>query len=147
MALLTIDDHPAIRAAIDVAVTPRDLPDDTIAEEIFREAASLAVEEQVPDWATLTGVLAARVRKAAIYTCAALLCEITPIYTTESVGRWSGTRAALDPAARAQRLRTMAQTEIDAIMFPGKGYPTLPLIIAGRGRWESETGWTRRWPR
>lgn len=135
MALLTVADHDAIRGAIDARLGARDLSDALIATEIYRPAAEAAVVARVPDYASRTPAEQEALRRAAIYLCAAALCPVAPVMQSETISRWSGTRAGtLDPEARARELRALAEAELSMITTGG-ALPGLPFVFGlARGR-------------
>ncbi len=136
MPLLTLDDHAAIRAAIDARLTPRDLPDELIAQEIYRGAAKREIVRRDPLAETRVDAEGASVRRAAILYCAAQLCPVAPLYSNETVGKWSGSRAGVDPVRRRTELLHAYEAELGLVLGTGALIPVFPLLIAGRGRWD-----------
>lgn len=112
MPLLSASDHPAIRAAIDARVTSADLSDEVIAAPVYRDAAEAEILRRVPDAEALVGAARAGIQRAAIYYCAALLARQTPVWTSETISRWSGSRA-VDLNRRAAELLALSDKEIN----------------------------------
>lgn len=133
--LLTVADHDAIRGAIDARLTARDLSDAVLSAEIYRPAADAEVQRRDPAWATRAGAQREALRRAAIYLCAAKLCPVAPVLTSETVSRWSGSREPIDLSARARELRGMVEIEL-ATVLQADGQLVAPVIaIAAPGRW------------
>ena len=140
MAILTSDDYPAIRAALDVSLDSSNLPDSLIALDIYSNHADQFVYERDPDADTRTGENANRIKRAAIYFCAALLAPVVVRITSLAVQTRdvSYSRPVFDPVERAAELRAMAEAEIDEILTPAEeapGRPTMFDVASGtRGR-------------
>jgi len=140
VAILDSDDYLAIRAAIDIDLDSSKLPDATIALDIFSGQADREVYERDPDADDRTGDDAKRIKAAAIYFCAALLCPVVVRLTslTTQTRDVSYSRPAFDYAERAAELRAMAEAEIDEVLTPTEeapGRPTMFDTAAGtRGR-------------
>ena len=73
MTLLLITDYPAIRAALDTELDAEVLPDSTIDLSIYRQAAEDDVLALHPEAESETGDNLDRVKRAAIFFCAARL--------------------------------------------------------------------------
>lgn len=140
MAILTSDDYPAIRAALDVSLDSSNLPDSLIALDIYSNHADQLVYERDPDADDRTGEDANRIKRAAVYFCAALLAPVVVRITSLSVQTRdvSYSRPVFDPEQRAADLRAMAEAEIDEILTPDEeapGRPTMFDVASGtRGR-------------
>lgn len=133
--LLTVADHDAIRGAIDARLGPRDLSDALLSSEIYRPAADAEVQRRDPAWAGRTGVARDALRRAAIYLCAAKLCPVAPVLTSETVSRWSGSREPIDLGARAMELRALAETELAGVLNADGAVAVPTIFIAAPGRW------------
>lgn len=140
MAILTSNDYPAIRAALDVSLDSSNLKDTTIALDIFSGQADREVYERDPLADSRTGDDADRIKAAAVYFCAALLAPVVVRITSLAVQTRdvSYSKPVFDPAQRAAELRAMAEAEIDAVLTPSEeapGRPTMFDVAAGtRGR-------------
>lgn len=118
MAILTSDDYPEIRAAIDVSLTKSQPSDDVIGMSIYHAAAENDVLALDPSAESRTGEAAARARRAAIYFCAARLCPAVVRITSLSVNTRdvSYQRKSFDPDERANELRQMAEQELAQVV-------------------------------
>lgn len=140
MAILTSDDYPAIRAALDIELNSSNLPDATIALDIFSGQADREVYERDPDADDRTGDDANRIKAAAIYFCAALLAPVVVRITSLAVQTRdaSYSKPVFDPAERAAELRALAEAAIDEVLTPEEdapGRPTMFAVASGtRGR-------------
>lgn len=88
--ILTGDDYPAIRAALDPALTADLIPDAVIALDLYQGLAEARVRDQVPTADALVaagGDPARQVRAAAALYCAALLAPVVPRLVSEQIGR------------------------------------------------------------
>ncbi len=137
MAILTADDYPAIRAALDVGLNAQQLPDATIAQGIFLEAAEAELVKQVPTAASLTGDDLKRVKRALVWLTAAYLAHSVVRLTSLSVQTrdLSYSRQTFDPDEKAAELRARAQGEIDMLLTPTESAarrPTAFTLAAGR---------------
>jgi len=140
MAILSSTDYPSIRAALDVDLDSSNLPDSTIALDIYSGAADQLVYNRDPSADSRTGDDADRIKRAAIYFCAALLAPVVVRITSLAVQTRdvSYSRPVFDPAERAAELRALAEAEIDEVLTPTEeapGRPTMFDTAAGtRGR-------------
>lgn len=140
MAILSSTDYPSIRAALDVDLDSSNLPDSTIALDIYSGAADALVYDRDPDADDRTGSDADRIKRAAVYFCAALLAPVVVRITSLAVQTRdvSYSRPVFDPAERAAELRALAEAEIDEVLTPAEeapGRPTMFDTAAGtRGR-------------
>lgn len=132
MAILTAADYPAIRAALDVELDAEALPDDMINMSIYRAAADQDVIDLDPLAESRTdGTEVARVKRAAIYFCAARLAPVVPrIQRMTMGGDTSFERSVFDPQQRAGELRAMARDEIDEILTPAEDAPRKPTFFS-----------------
>lgn len=130
MALLSPTDYPAIRAAIDLSLTATELPDATIALDLYSGAAERWVLARDPDAASRTGTDALRVKEAAVLACAALLLPAIPAIRRETHGDDSYERAIVEPAAAAAGLWSRASAAIDAYLEPSDDDGQRPTFFA-----------------
>lgn len=121
MPLLTSNDYPAIRKAIDTGLTDAGLPKDVIEQDIYLQASEdwvkrgadieLATGEDFED--VLDADALTHARRAAIYYCASLLAPVVNIPTSDANGGLSSyTRKVMEPAANARRLQGLAEGEL-----------------------------------
>lgn len=132
MAILTSAEYPAIRAALDVDLNDKDLPDSTIALTIYQDAADQDVLDIDPDAEGRTGDEAAAVTRAAIYFCAARLAYAVVRITSLSVNTRdiSYSKATFDPEERAAQLRAEAEEELAEILEPEEEAPRRPTMFS-----------------
>lgn len=117
MALLTTADYPAIRAALDVSLTARDLPDSVIGLAIYVGAAEAEVLVRDPLAASRTGAEQQHLVNAAVFLTAALLAPALPDLTSEHFAEYSYNRN-VDWLARAADLRRRFEAELAAVLAP-----------------------------
>jgi len=137
VAVITLSDAPSIRAAILVDLQDHQLPDDIIALPIYLDRANDLIVERDPDAETRTGSELKRIRRAAVFICAALLCPAVSRATSVSIQTRdvSYSRPAFDATQRAAELMAMAEDEIQAVLAPSDetpGRPTMFALAAGR---------------
>lgn len=132
MAILNSTLYPAIRAALDTELDTTKLPDSVIALDIYSNAADQDVYERDPDADTRTGEAANRIKRAAVYFCAARLCPVVVRITSLSVQTrdLNYSRPVFDPAVRAAELRAMAEEEINQILTPSDAAPERPTMFS-----------------
>jgi hypothetical protein len=131
MAILTSDQYPAIRAALDVSLTAQQLPDATIAQDIFAGAAEGELLRRVPDAASKTGDDLKRVKRALVWLTAALLAHSVVRITSMSVQTrdLSYSRQTFDPEEKAAELRSRAEAEIAMLLTPSEATPSRPTMF------------------
>lgn len=140
MTILTTADYPAIRAALDVGLNATTLPDATIGQSIFVEAAEAELLRRVPDAASMSGGDLARVRRALVWLTAAYLAHSVVRITSLSVQTrdLSYSRQTFNPDEKATELRSRAEVEIGMLLIPTQvapGRPTMFALAAGRRAW------------
>lgn len=135
--LLSAADYPEIRQQIDLSLDTTTLPDATIARDAFIGQGMRAVIELDPDAETRTGTAGARVRLAAIYWTAALLCPVIPVLSQVRFQQEGYTRQAWDASKRAAELKALAAALVDEVLTPGESrVPFAFKTVPGyRGRW------------
>ena len=139
MPILTAAEFPSVRRAIDPTLTERELPDSTIADEVYQTRAEDAVLARDPAAATRTDAdQKRRVRLAAILFLAAELVTAVPTLRGRSIGRYSEQREVEPPAVRASRLRARAHGELDLLLgksaAAAAGAALFTTAAGGRGR-------------
>lgn len=110
MALLSVNDYPDVRRALDATLTATLLPDSVIGSPIYLGEAERRVIARLPEAASLTGVQAITARVATIYLLAALVAPVVPLITREQDKDYSYNRAEMDWSARASQLQADADT-------------------------------------
>lgn len=135
MALLSAADYPAIRAAIDVSLTARVLPDSVIGLPIYVDAAEAEVLARDPLAESRTGAALQHVTNAALLLVASFLAAAMPGYTAEDFSDYSYQRKD-DWAARAAELRQRAEAELAAVLAASApttyNRPTMFTVASGR---------------
>ena len=133
-AILTAADHPAVRAAVDISLTTANLPDATIALDIYAVAAVQDVVDRYPTAASV--VVAAtqlKITRAAVYFCAARLAIPLAgvIVSSLSVATrdQSFSRVPYNGEKRAAELLALAEEELADILEPGEETPNRPTIF------------------
>ena len=131
MAILIQTDYPAIRAAIDVSLGESDLTNSIISQTIYKDAAEQDVLDIDASAESRTGENANRVKRAAIYFCAARLCPAVVRITSLStkVGDMSYSKQTFDPTKRAKELREMAEDELAEVLTPAEETPNRPTFM------------------
>ncbi len=104
MALLSVNDYPDVRRALDATLDERLLPSSVIGSPIYLGEAERKVIARLPGAAALTGAEASTVRVATIFTLAALVAPVVPLITREQDKDYSYNRAEVDWSARASQL-------------------------------------------
>lgn len=136
--LLATTDYPAVREALDVALTAASLPDATIGRSIYKDAAIADVVALYPTAVSESDAAKqARLTRAAIFFCAARLAPAVVRITSLSITTrdMSYSRQTFDPEERAAELRALAEAEIGAIVEPDEetpGRPTMFTTACGR---------------
>ncbi|MCO5181105.1 MAG: hypothetical protein M9896_13780 [Candidatus Promineofilum sp.] len=140
MTILTSGDYPAIRAALDVGLNAQQLPDATIAQDIFLGAAEAELLRRIPMAASLTGDDLARVKRALVWLTAAFLAHSVIRITSMSIQTrdLSYSRQTFDPDEKAAELRARAEAEFGMLLTPTEVAPSRPtmftLAAGHRGR-------------
>jgi hypothetical protein len=128
--LLTAADWQEVREQIDISLDAVTLPDAIVGRDAYAGAAMREVVSRDPSAETRTGAAGARVRLAAIYLTAARLCPAVPALTRETHGETTYQRLALDPAKRAEQLRSLAEEELSAVLEPDDATPYRPTMFS-----------------
>lgn len=139
--ILPPSNYDAIRAALDVSLTEKNLRNEIIGQEIYAPAAKADVIERVSDAESKTGTDLERVRRAAILFCAARLAPAVVRITSVNIQTRdaSYSRRTFDPEKRAEELRGLAEQElaevIDSTTAETAHKPTMFTVAAGtRGK-------------
>lgn len=106
MALLTLEDYPSVRRAIDITFDEKTIPNEVIRDFQFAGEAEFLVLDRDPN--ALTYVVGDagynRVKRAVRYFTAALLVPSTPNIIKETLGDFSYQRTPRDLALQAAEL-------------------------------------------
>lgn len=136
MALLTNQDYPAVRAALDVSLSPSELSDSVIGLPIFQGKAEAEVIDRIPDAQALVDAAVEpdhqRVKNAAIYLTAALIAIRNPQITRDAFAGISVERKAQDVAALERDLRALANSEITAVIGTPVAATRPPFMTLGQ---------------
>jgi hypothetical protein len=136
--ILTVDDAPAIRAAIDTMLDSDSLPDSTIMMSIFVDRAERWMAAQIPDFASRTGAEAAQIKDSLILYTASLLVPTVAILRSETLPEYAYTRPDVDLDEKEAKLKDDAQETIDPIVTPIGTTPNMAthftVASAYRGR-------------
>ena len=117
MPLLTQNDYPAIRAALDVGLSAAQVPDALLAREVYHPAAEAEVLRRLPvAEGDLTDAQRERARRAAMFLTAALLAGALPTITQTDFADLSVRRQVPNAAERAATLRAQAEVELAALI-------------------------------
>lgn len=136
MPILTPADYGAVRAALDLSLDARVLPDNVIALDIYLGAAERQILARDPQAPYRSDDDLIRVKNAITFLTAALIAPVVPQITNERLGDQSYTRQPIDWAKRAEELRARAEHEILAVVEPGQPtkavMPRLFTVAHGR---------------
>lgn len=122
--------HPAIRAALDVSLDTKTLPDATIALQIYLDAAEAEVIARDPLAASRTGDAETHIENAAIFLTAARLAPAIPQLVRVNRGSVGYQRMNVDWTQRAAELRQLADAEIAAVLTPTETAPGRPTMFS-----------------
>jgi hypothetical protein len=113
MAILTTAEYPAIRAAIDVSLTSKQLPDTIIGLDIYKGRAESEVIRVYSTAETETDPeKISHITNAAVLIAASLLVKSVPFLTRETFGNYQYQRARIDLDVLAANLRAQADDEL-----------------------------------
>lgn len=129
MALLTSANWPEVRAALDVSLTTRQVPDAVIAYDLYSGRAMRRVIEQVPTAESMTGDSLQRCKNAAIFYTAAYLAPAIPNITRKNIGDVEQA-FDIDWEARAANLLAAAAAELAEVLTPTETAAAMPLMFA-----------------
>jgi len=125
----------SVRRAIDVDLTPEDLSDDVIGDDIYLTRAANQVLALDPDAESRENEAEAAIQRATIFLLAALLIPAMPQIVSEQYVDYRVKFDQLTQAERIQDLRNQAAAEIAlAIGDEERGaYPRMPGFSLARG--------------
>lgn len=126
--LLTSANWPEVRAALDVSLTSGQLPDATIAYDMYSGRAVRQVLAQVADAESRTGNEFKRCVNAAIFYCAAYIAPAIPNLTRKSMGDVDYS-LNIDWRERAVKLLAAAAEELAAVLTPGESVYSIPTLF------------------
>jgi hypothetical protein len=129
MPILASADYQEIREQIDISLDALALPDAVVGRDAYAGAAMREVIARDPLAESRTGADGARVRLAAIYLTAARLCPAVPALQSETHGETTYRRMAFDATKRAEELRSLAESELSAVLEPGDATPYRPTMF------------------
>ena len=106
-----------VRAAIDISLDEKVLPDSIIELGIYAGAAIRVVKDRDADWATRTGTQAERLNEAADLFTASRAVFAIPNITSETSAQSSGyQRKAIDPEMISELLIARAIAAINTVL-------------------------------
>jgi hypothetical protein len=133
--LLASSDWPAVRAALDITLDSVQLPDATIALDIYSGRAMREIEARVTGATALTGDDELKVTAAAVFLTAANLAPAMPAIMRAESQHLAVQRKEMDWNKRAADLRQMAEDEIAGLLEPDTTGPYRPTMFArAKGR-------------
>lgn len=133
--LLASDDWPAVRAALDITLDAAQLPDATIALDIYSGRAMREIEARVTGATALTGDDELKVTAAAVFLTAAAIASALPSITSARSQHLQVQRKEVDWNKRAADLRQMAEEELAGLLEPATTDAYRPTMMArARGR-------------
>lgn len=132
MAILTSADWPAVRAALDTELDTNNLTDPVIALNIYSGAADQDVLKLDPDAESRIGDDGDRIKRAAVFFCAARLTSV--VFQPTSVSALTRDlryqRQVAKAEKRANELRGMAVEEINEVLVPGGLATSMPRMFS-----------------
>lgn len=123
--LLTAEEYPSIRGALDISIDDYFLPDAIIELPIYGVAAELWVLQRDPLAASRMNAAGVQVRLALVLYCASLIAPAVPTLLSESEGPYAYSMASVDWDARATALRVRAEQTLSIVI-------NNPVAIAAR---------------
>lgn len=130
MALISSADYPAVRAAIDITLTQKQLPDAIISLPIFQGMAEAEVLRVYPAAQTATDpTIVATVKNATVLITAALLVPSVPMLTRETFGNYQYQRARVDLATLAATIRARADDMLGILVDPTGDTLNMPTMF------------------
>lgn len=128
--LLSSSDWPAVRAALDITLSSTQLPDATIALDIFSGEAMREVEARVTDATTLTGDDELTVTAAAVFLTASFIAPSLPSLTAGRGQNLQWQRQGVNWDQRARDLRERAEEKIAELLEPSAVDAYRPTMFA-----------------
>lgn len=116
MSVLSAADFPAVRAVLDVSLDTATLPDATLSQPVYLQAAEAELLALDPLVATRVGTEGERVKRAGIYLLAARVAPAIPRLTGEGFEDYRYQTEAMDWERRADHLRALARAEIALLL-------------------------------
>lgn len=112
MALITVADYPAVRAALDISLDAAAVPDAVIVLSIYHGAAELDVLARVPDAEGRAEPDLSRLRNAVIFLTAAKMARAVPAISAERTPTHEYTRHEVNWTKRGVELLADAEREL-----------------------------------
>jgi hypothetical protein len=129
-SFVTSDQYPAVRAALGLDIDEVILPDETIEQQIYIDAAESEIKRRDTQWADRTGVQAAALVNAAIYFVAARIAPSMADIIGEKLGaNQEYSRKAVDWPNRAIQLRASGERELSAATTAGNSTAYRPTFF------------------
>lgn len=137
MAILGQEHFDAIRKAISLELTAKEIPDEVIALPIYQGTAERWAALIDPAIATRQNAELEAAQNAVILKTASLLVAALPILEREEFGPGEGfTRQKVDRAKTAEQLASRAQSELDSYLLGADSTASatfLPVFAVGSG--------------
>jgi hypothetical protein len=132
--LLTSSDWPAVRAALDITLDSAQLPDATIALDIYSGRAMREIEARVTGATALTGDDELKVTAAAVFLTAANIAPALPAIMSARSQHLQVQRKEVDWNRRAADLRQMAEEELADLLEASTGAYRPTMFARAKGR-------------
>lgn len=133
--LLSTTNWPAVRAALDVSLDDKQLPDSIIGMDIYSGRAVREVTARVEGATALTGDSEKRVIAAAVFLTAANIAPALPSIMRAESQHLAIQRKEVDWNKRAADLRQAAEDEIAELLEPDTAGAYRPTMMArAKGR-------------
>lgn len=133
--ILSTSSWPAVRAALDVSLNDRQLPDATIGLDIYSGRAVREITARVENATTLTGSDELKVIAAAVFLTAANIAPAMPSIMRAESQHLAVQRKEVDWSKRAAELRQAAEEELADLLEPDTAVAYRPTMMArARGR-------------
>ncbi len=133
--LLSTTNWPAVRAALDVSLDDKQLPDSIIGMDIYSGRAVREVTARVEGATALTGDSEKRVIAAAVFLTAANIAPALPSIMRAESQHLAIQRKEVDWNKRAADLRQAAEDEIAELLEPDTAVAYRPTMMArAKGR-------------
>lgn len=131
MPLIDDSAYDEIRAAIDVSLTSKQVPDALISMSIYQGLAERDIINLLPTAEVDMDdpVKAVHIRRAVIFLTASHLIPQVPFIVKENFGNYSYTRKDMDLAIQADVLRGLAENEIAIITGVDVFISPVPILF------------------
>jgi hypothetical protein len=129
-ALIDSSVYPEIRALIDSSIAESQLPDSMISMSVFQGMAEKEVVRMYPNaYIETDAAKLSHIQRATIYLTAAFLAPSVPDVISEHFGNYQYRRNSLNTSDLADRLRGMAEDEINQILDLIDSAEIIPIMF------------------